>query len=60
MSLPAHAVALRLVQGDSSITSLTGGGNDPLALGDFDGSHTFKNVGDKPMRPVLCQTSFGG
>jgi autotransporter-associated beta strand protein len=44
ITLPAHAVALQLVQGDSAITSLTGGADDTLALGGFDGDHTLPHT----------------
>ena len=40
ITLPARAVALQLVQGDSTITSLTGGADATVALGGFDAGHT--------------------
>ena len=36
----AQAVAVQLVQGDSTITGLPAATNDTLALGGFDGNHT--------------------
>jgi len=40
ITLPARAVALQFVQGDSAIAALTGDANDTLALGGFDVGHT--------------------